>query len=317
MRPPFLSQATLAAVTSHGTSIAIAATLLHKLCIEAHLRSEDGTFPSPRACLPRLRGQLSRIVKTGSSQNSEKRNALRQAVARAIFADAACGVRFEKHTRKLAYIASEESPALRGEAWRLKVIVRAITDVMKDASEADAREALGRRIWADLDALLAEAVRKRDDTHGGDVEAACSELLDTAEEVLASARVEVKLRVAHFPYGSPHESKGKMHSVMRRQVALRENGAVEASLDVRRCESRKEEVVIAAKLLNTSEREVFVSGVRVCVKPEEWLVPMSVVMPAKGSETPSVEYKTTASMDENSAGEVALAWDVHTVRSDP
>jgi hypothetical protein len=316
----------LAAITAHGTSVALAAALLQSACALA-TSAAPGSIPvrTPRAFLPLLRAELATVVEAGAARNARRRHELRQAVARVVFADAEWPRRYGRYKADLAHLAHAKSRALRGEARRLRSVVRAARDAVAAAVAEHAREPLDGRVWGDVDYALAAAVGARDDSRGGDVDAACAELAGTIDAIVASAKVRLSVGdvAAGAAGGEERPLEMSAYASHETTVVVRGGASVRGVLRACRAAGRTDRIEVASELTNVGDRALFVSGVSVVpTAPSSStavLVPVYATLPtrleSRQASPASVEYSTVLRCDDSQRGPggVTVIWDVHVV----
>jgi hypothetical protein len=171
------ASAALASLSAHGAAVALAVAVLQTVAAAG-----NATMP-----LPRLRRALVAVLAYGTSRNAAGRAELRRCVARVVFADAASPRPYCAAVDVLEALAADG--AIRDEAWRLKSVAKAARDVLRDVRAAHDAAPLSPRVWADIDSALAHAVESREEYRGGEMDAACAELVETTEALVLSAQI--------------------------------------------------------------------------------------------------------------------------------
>lgn len=318
----------LSAISSHGSSVAQTALLLGHACRIVDEPPFRPPLPSS-LLLSALRAILFETVSSGTARNARRRVLLRRAVAAVVFADAMWPRRYHRRVRSLEGLAGDESSAVAGEARRLRVVVRAIRQALDDAVEAAVEMPLSAEVWEEIDELLTDAIRRRDEGRGGDVDAACVALQDAVEKCIMTARISLELpRGAGMTKGVISTSDGVKRCVQTESF-LRGGGVVSAELAVERTfrsasrDGNEQRTVITSKLENMGESELLVSGVSISAGSKGIIVPVYASLPTRlqprHGQPAFVEYRSplealqAAGMRGESSDDFTVTWFVSEV----
>lgn len=272
----------LSAISSHGSSVAQTALLLGHACRIADEPRFQPPLPSA-LLLSDLRAILFETVTTGTARNARRRVLLRRAVAAVVFADAMWPRRYHRRVCSLEGLAGEESAVVDGEARRLRVVVRAIQQALNDVVEAALKMPLSAEVWEEIDELLTDAIRKRNEGRGGEVDAACVALQDAVEKSIMTARISIELSRGAGMTKGIRSTSDDVKRYVKIDSFLRGGGVVSAELAVERsckdgCEQR---TVLTSKLENMGESELQVSGVSISTGSNRIIVPVYAKLPTQ------------------------------------